>query len=128
RPGALPVAGGAQVGEPDRGDSAVNRRLLGVVAGDGQVVAGAVPPPIPDGAALMVALDAGLGFFRRQQADQLEARATIRRLAGEPVTNPATGRVTQPVAVVSSATPCKVTSNETKGEDVQAGDTEVRLV
>lgn len=74
------------------------------------------------------AVDAGLDFFRGQQADQFSQTATIRRPTGELVTNPATGLVTQPVATVATGARCKVTSGERVGQDIDVAETEATLV
>lgn len=72
--------------------------------------------------------DNALDFFRGQQAEQFTATADVFRPIGAPAFDESTGLVAQTVETVYEDEPCKVTSNDRAGQDVQAGETEARLV
>jgi hypothetical protein len=74
-----------------------------------------------------VSITRALARFRRRQADQLTARATIRRPLGAPIYDPELGQSVQPVAVIGTDVPCKVTALESFGRDAAAGQTEIRI-
>lgn len=67
--------------------------------------------------------------FRLRQAEQFTQKATVRRPLGQMVYDAELGEDVQFVAVLHVDAPCKVTalSDTSKGRDVQAGETKVRL-
>lgn len=72
--------------------------------------------------------DTALDFFRDRQAEQFTATADVLRPIGEPTFNEMTGVVTQTVETAYEDEPCKVSSNDRAGQDIQAGETEMRLI
>lgn len=76
----------------------------------------------------MTDFSTALDYFRGQQAEQFTATADVNRPIGEPTFNEVTGAVAQTVRLVYEAEPCKVSSNDRAGQDVEAGETELRLV
>lgn len=76
----------------------------------------------------MSEIGAALEFFRDRQAEQFTATADVVRPIGEPAFDASTGLVAQTVETVYEDEPCKVSSNDRAGQDVQAGETEVLLV
>lgn len=76
----------------------------------------------------MSELGAALEFFGDRQAEQFTAIADIVRPIGEPAFDESTGLVAQTVETVYEDEPCKVSSSDRAGQDVQAGETELRLV
>lgn len=75
-----------------------------------------------------MSIESALARFRKRQAAQFTQTADIDRPIGEAEFDPTTGFTTQPVLRIRSGIGCKLTSNARQGEDVQAGETEVRLV
>lgn len=74
-----------------------------------------------------MSIPGALARFQARQAAQFTQRATIQRRVGEPTFTPEDG-YRQEVTTIAADVPCKVTSNERQGQDVQAGQTEARIV
>lgn len=74
-----------------------------------------------------MSIDTAIRRFRRRQEAQFTQRATIQRPVGEPVYDPEAQVSAQPVETVDTDVPCKITSGETQGSDVAAGQTSVRV-
>lgn len=74
-----------------------------------------------------MSIESAVTRFRAKQAEQFSQTADIYRPVGEPTFTPEDGYA-QPVVTVTAGVACKVTSNERQGQDVQAGETEVRLL
>lgn len=75
-----------------------------------------------------MSVDSAIARFRKRQADQFTQTCRIDRPVGETYYDPDAQESVQPVEPLYAAVPCKVTSNDRSGEDVQAGETEVRLL
>lgn len=72
-------------------------------------------------------LDTALTRWRTREEAQFRSTCTIKRNDGEPVFDPGTGQYTQAEVVVYDGA-CKVKLAAREGEDVEAGETEVRLL
>jgi hypothetical protein len=75
-----------------------------------------------------VSIATALTRFRAKQAEQFSQTCTVHRPVGEMTYDPDAQESTQPTELLYTGLPCKVTSNERAGSDVDAGETEVRLV
>lgn len=72
-------------------------------------------------------IETAIARFRAKQAEQFSDSATVSRQVGELTTNSTTGAVTREFDEVYDG-PCKIRPADRTGRDVEAGETEVRLV
>lgn len=75
-----------------------------------------------------MSIDSAITRFRKKQAEQFTQTCNIDRPVGEPIFDPDTNQVTQPVERRYTALACKVSWNDRAGQDVEAGQTELRVV
>jgi hypothetical protein len=75
-----------------------------------------------------MSIDTAITRFRARQAEQFSDEATVSRPVGELVTDPDTGAVTQPYDTIYEDRPCKIRPAGHSGNDVTAGETELRMI
>lgn len=74
-----------------------------------------------------MSIETAIARFRARQAEQFSDEITFSRPAGELVTDSETGAVTQPYEDAYEG-PCKIRPADRGGNDVDAGETELRMV
>lgn len=72
-------------------------------------------------------IETAIARFRAKQAEQFSDEATVARQDGELTTNSTTGEVSREFDEVYDG-PCKIRPADRTGRDVEAGETELRLV
>lgn len=75
-----------------------------------------------------MSIDTAIARFRARQAEQFSDEVTVSRPVGELVTDSTTGAVTQTYDSIYEDRPCKIRPAERSGNDVAAGETELRMV